>query len=104
MDVYVFKLITGVELVTEYLRDTDVGYVIKRPLQAHFFRGPDGSEQVAFSHWVLTADPEEDVIEIYDNVIAAKPLPAAPDIAQSYIQNTSGIVVPPAPSGRILTG
>jgi len=102
MEVLSFKLITGVELVAEYLGVTGAGYKLRKPLQVHFLRGPDGSEQMAFSHWVLTANPDQDV-ELLDAVVATKPLKPIQEIAESYVQQTSSIIVPKAAAGQILT-
>lgn len=103
MEVRVFKLITGAEVVAEYIDVSGTGYKIRRPLQVHFMRGPDGSEQMAFSHFTLSVDPNQDM-ELLDAAVAMKPMTALPEIEQSYIQNTSGIIVPPASTGKILTG
>lgn len=103
MDVRCFKLITGVEVIAEFLDESGAGYFIRRPLQVHFMRGPDGSEQMAFSHWIMTAVPDQK-IEILDGVLACRPLAAVSEIAASYIENTSGIVLPQKTNGQIITG
>ena len=103
MDVRCYKLITGVELIAEDCGPTGMGYKVHRPLQVHFLRGQDGSEQMAFAHYIMTAD-QDAVIELYNHVLACPPLQTIPAIEQSYIQNVSGLILPPKVAGQIITG
>jgi hypothetical protein len=101
MDIRTFKLITGVELIAELVAPTGNGFRVRKPLQVHFLRGQDGSDQMAFAHWVLTADQDKTVV-LFDHLLACQPLETLPEIEDSYIQNTSSIILPPKSNGQVL--
>lgn len=101
MNICTFKLITGVEIVCELVAETGRGYQVLKPLQVHFLRGQDGSEQMAFAHWIMTAANNQ-TVHIFDHLLAAEPLPTNSDIADSYRKNTSSIIIPAHSNGQIL--
>lgn len=104
MDIRSFMLTTGQELVAELIDFTHAEtYVIKNPLIAHMMRGPDGAPQLGFAPWSMI---HQDGIKInipYHAVLAV-PIAIEKQVADSYIQNTTGLVLPPSTSGQILMG
>ena len=103
MQVRSFVLSTGQELVAQLVESTETGYKIKNPLVVHMMRGPDGQPTLAFAQWSMVQNPDE-AIDIFNHALVSKPVALIPEVEASYISNTSGILVPAAPSGRILQG
>lgn len=96
-------LTNGQELVAELVHAQADSYLIKNPLVAHMMRGPDGNPQLGFAPWsMLHQDGIQ--IELLIHAVSAKPVPIEKQVADSYIQNTSGLVLPPSASGQILLG
>lgn len=103
MQVKLFKLTTGQDIVAEYIKPTSLGHVIQNPLLAHVMKGADGTPTLAFAPWTMIAQEDQDM-ELLDQAIAAGPLEAVAEIAQSYEQQMSSIILPPAATGKILHG
>lgn len=103
MNVRSFKLIGGQELVAELVSETGQGYRVRNPLQVHIFKGPDGQGHMAFAQWSMVQDPTE-VVELYDHGLTAKPAALIAEVTKSYMEQVTGIALPSAPAGRILTG
>ena len=103
MDVKSFKLIGGQELVAEFLGETGLGYRVRRPLVVHVLRTPDGQGQLAFAQWSMVQDPAAD-IELFDTGLHCPPVNLIPEIAKSYAEQVTGLALPQARAGRILTG
>lgn len=100
-DIRSFKLATGEELVATLVRATGQGYMILKPLVVHVMRGPDGQGALAFAQWSMVQAEEE--IELFDHALLARPVKLLDAVADSYIQQTSSILLPPTPS-QILKG
>lgn len=103
MEVRSFKLIGGVELVAELVSETGRGYLIKNPLQVHVLKGPDGSGHLAFAQWSMVQEPTE-TLELFDHGLSARPTKLVSEVAQSYMEQVTGIALPTPASSRILTG
>jgi hypothetical protein len=103
MNVKSFKLTTGEELVAELLHETGMGYVVKNPLVVHVMRGPDGQGSLAFAQWSMIQTSGAQ-IELYDHAVLCKPAEIIAEVADSYRQQTSSIVLPKATGSMILTG
>jgi hypothetical protein len=103
MDVRSFMLQTGQELVAELVRATGTGYVIKNPLVAHMMNDGKGGVQLGFAPWSLLhrADVE---IEIFDHGLLARPVDLEQQVADSYIQQQTGLILPPGGGKQILKG
>ena len=103
MDVKLFKLTNGQELVAEYVSLGGRGYMVRRPLLIQIARGADGNPVLGFVEWSMVGNMEEPFM-LYDNAIAAGPIEPLPEITQSYIQNMTGLIVPAQTGGQILHG
>ena len=102
MDVRSFMLSTGQELVANVLHVSDGVYTIKNPLIAHMMRAPDGSPQLGFAPWsMIHLDGEH--IEILEHALLCKPVAIEDQVSQSYIQNTTGLILP-SMGGKLLQG
>lgn len=103
MNIRSFKLIDGSELIAQLVSETGLGYLVKRPLLVAPMRGPDGQPHIGFGMWSMIVDFEQEH-EIYDHALLRKPISVESTVEQSYIQQTSGLIVPQAPSSQILKG
>lgn len=103
MTVKSFMLATGQELIASLVTETGQGYMIKDPLIVHMMRGPDGKPQLGFAPWSMIHS-ESATSELFDHGLLCKPVDVLSEVEASYLSNVSGILVPPAPSGRILQG
>lgn len=103
MDIKSFKLIDGNELIAEVISQTGLGYRIRRPLVVAPMRGPDGQPHLGFALWSMIVDDSQEV-EIYDHALMRSPLEIEQHVAQEYIRQTSGLIVPPSATGQILKG
>ncbi len=100
-DIRSFKLTTGEELVADLVGVKGTGYIIRKPLVVHVMRGPDGQGALAFAQWSMVQ--AEDDIELFEHSLLARPVKLLEAVADSYIQQTSSILLPPTPS-QILKG
>lgn len=101
MDVRSFLFVNGQEVVAELVQVTGTGYKIKSPLVAHMMRGPDGKPQLGFAPLSMIQKDDQE-IALYAHALLAEPAELEEPIVQSYIQQTTGLIVPPQPSGSIL--
>lgn len=101
MDIKGFKLIGGPEFIAHVVQKTTTGYEVKHPLAIHMMKGPDGQGHLAFAPLMMVADPDESV-SIREAALCAEPFDPIPEIAQSYIEQTTGIALSAPPSGKIL--
>ena len=102
MDVRSFMLSTGQELVANVLNVSDVVYTIKNPLIVHMMHGPDGKPQLGFAPWSMIHTDGQS-IEILEHALLCRPVQIEDQVAQSYIQNTTGLILP-SMGGQILHG
>ena len=103
MDIRSFKLTDGTELIAELISETGLGYAVRRPLLVAPMRGQDGQPHIGFAMWSMIVDFDQEH-ELLDHALLRKPLPVEQPVAQSYIQQTSGIIMPAAATGQILKG
>lgn len=101
MQVRIFKLVGGAELIAELVRTGDDGIVIRRPLQVHVIKGQNGEGHLAFAQWSMVATDDEVVLNPW--ALVAQPMTAIDEVARSYVEQTSGIALPTA-SGTLLQG
>lgn len=102
MDVKVFKFTSGVEIVAEYIRKEEAVFVISRPLQAHIMRDQTGNPSLGFAPWTMIGDDRQ--VKVYQSALACEPLNAEQEIADSYLHNTTGLVLPSGAAGQLLQG
>lgn len=96
-----FMLATGQEMIAELVSATRDGYSVKNPLIAHMMRGPEGP-QLGFAPWsMLHADVE---IIVRSAALLADPVEVEGPVATAYVENTTGIALPPQTGGQILMG
>jgi len=103
MDIRSFKLTTGEELVAELIKMTSSGYIVKNPLVVHVMRGADGQGALAFAQWSMVQQSDIQ-IEIFEHGLIARPADLLDEVAKSYVQQTSSIIIPPAAVSQILRG
>lgn len=101
MNVRSIKLLTGEELVTEVVAATGTGYKIRNPLVLHAMNTPQGPS-LGFAPWSLITKKDEE-IELLDGAVAARPAAVMDEISDSYIQQITGLVLPPTTS-QLLRG
>ena len=102
MEVRSFILTTGQEMIAQLVQENPSSYVIRNPLVAHMMRGADGQPTLGFAPWyVLHADNQD--IELFSHALISKPVEIEPDVSKSYIENTTGVALPPS-QGNILLG
>jgi len=102
-DIRSFKLVTQEELVAELVRETGTGYIIKNPLVVHVMRGPDGQGTLAFAQWSMIHKPGTEV-ELFDHGLIGRPVELIGEVADSYVQQTSSIILPKSAVSQILQG
>jgi hypothetical protein len=66
-------------------------------------RGTDGHPHIGFGMWSMIVDFDQEH-ELLDHALMRKPLPVDQSVAQSYIQQTTGLIVPTPSTGQILKG
>lgn len=103
MEVRSFKLTNGQELIAETVGITGRGYNVKNPLVLHVLKGQDGQEMLAFSKWSIV-HKEDQTVELFQSALCGEPAVIIDEIADSYIQQTSSLVLPPAKASQILLG
>jgi hypothetical protein len=101
MDVRSFKLVNGQELIADLVAVTGRGYSVKNPLVLHVLKGQDGKEMLAFAKWSIV-HKEGQPIELLDAALAAAPVAILDEISDSYIQQTSSLILPPSKAAQIL--
>jgi hypothetical protein len=101
MDVRLFKLINGQELVAELVKPTSLGYLVKSPLVAQIVSGEGGKPTLAFYEYSLFTD-DECQYELFNHTLQFAPVDPTEDIKRSYVAQHSKIILPPASSGQIL--
>lgn len=104
MNIKSFKLTTGEELVAEVIADQSIAdqIVIKNPLVVHMMRTPDGPS-LAFAQWSMI-HREDQHISIYLHAMVCGPVDVLKEVSDSYLQNTSSLLLPPSTPGSILLG
>lgn len=116
--VLAFKLIGGDEVVaevTEIVRNNVqmltesvssagpiVSYTVRRPHVLRFQPVAPGQIGLAFVPWVLS-NPEINSVTIPVEALLIPPFEASKNVEDQYLQQTSGIALAKAPSGRIST-
>jgi len=101
MNIQSFILINGQEVIAEVLSEEVSHFVVERPLNVHMMRGPDGSPQIGFAPMsIIRLDKP---VQIYKSGLVSPPLDVEKDVADSYIQNTTGLITGAA-VGQILQG
>jgi hypothetical protein len=104
MDVKLFKLINGQEIVAEVVAETTSGgSIIKNPLVVHMMRGENGAPSLGFAEWSMIAQ-EDQLITLHKHACISDPLDLLPEVAHSYEQQMSSLILPPEPAGKILLG
>ena len=99
MNVKMLKLTTGEELIVNIVRETGRGVAVKHPLRIHLMKDSAGNVDVGFGRWSMIMDPEAEVEFLYSGRVA-DPVKVLSEVADSYITQTSGIVLPPTASGK----
>ena len=102
MDVRLFKLTNGQELVAEYVGQEQGSITVKRPLVVHMMRDQQGNPTLGFGEWSVLMEQDQN-ITINAHALLTPPLTLLPEIVQSYEQQMSTLILPPAAS-KILHG
>lgn len=102
MDVRSFMLTTGQELVAEFVDITGRGYKIRNPLVAHMMRGETGV-QLGFAPWSLL-HKDDQIIELLTHSVLSEPVELEGEVASSYIQQQTGLILPPTGGTQLLHG
>jgi hypothetical protein len=103
MDIRLFKFINGQEVVAEVRASMSETFTVRNPLVVHMMRGQDGAPTLGFAEWSVILKEDQD-ITIYRNALACDALEIMPEVAHSYEQQMSSLILPPEPSGKILLG
>lgn len=103
MEVKFFKLTNGQEIITELVSLSGTGYMIRRPLLVQIVRNAEGNPVLGFMEWSMVGDMETP-FALYDTAIAAGPIDPLSEVARSYIEQMTGLIVPPQTGGQILHG
>jgi hypothetical protein len=101
MDIRSFMLVTGQELVATLIEATGYGYRISKPLVLHVMNSPDGKGMLAFAKWSMIHADEE--FHLLDHALLGKPVPVITEVEDSYLQNTSSLILA-KPNGSLLQG
>jgi hypothetical protein len=103
MDIKLFKLLNGLEIIGEVVRPTGQGWEVKHPLVAQLVDGKDGKPVLGFYEYtMLTGD--DTPVYFRDHALQCDPMELLPEIAQAYAQQHSKIILPPSQTGQILHG
>jgi len=100
MDIRSFKLTTGEELVAQLLQETSRGFLVKSPLIVHMMRTPEGPT-LAFAQWSLVQKQGVEV-ELLTSALVSAPVQLLDEVSDSYLQQTTGIALPPKGGSQIL--
>lgn len=68
----IFKLITGEEIISEFITHDETHLVLTNPVQVHRTVMRDGSPQLAVSHYMIFADTDNFKIKT-DRIVALSP-------------------------------
>lgn len=101
MDVMLFKFINGQEVVAEVLDGNKDVIIVKNPLVVHMMRGQDGAPTLGFAEWSVIVKENQE-ISLYRSAMVSDPLDVMTEVADSYAQQMSSLILPPTPSGKIL--
>lgn len=102
MNVQVFKLLTGEDVLGELLSDSQTVYTIKNPVGIAVVRGQNGQPNVGLSPFPLHADQKKDsTIDIPKSSVVYSYVPAEDFLANYNQIFGSGIVLP---SKQLITG
>jgi hypothetical protein len=102
MDVRSIKLSTGEEVVAVLVKETGMGYSIKNPLVVHMMKSPQGPS-LGFAQWSMIQAPDVE-IELLNHAVMSVPVPVIEEVEASYLEQTTGIALPPKTTGQILHG
>lgn len=103
MEVKLFKLVNNLEIIGELVETTGRGYEVRNPLIGQIVQGEGGKPTLAFYEYTLFT-PDNTTVHFMDHMLQCDPLPILPEIAASYEQQHSQIILPPAAAGQILHG
>jgi hypothetical protein len=99
-DVVSIKLTSGEEVIAKYISEDEKVYNLFRPVV--LAQGPQG---VQLAPYVMTADKNEHMSFLKTAVVTA-PAKTQPNVANSYLELTSGIkkatAMPDAPPGLVV--
>jgi hypothetical protein len=94
---------TGQELIGDLVKVTGTGYIVKNPLVVHVLRGPDGQGTLAFAPWSMVQKADQGVT-LLDSALSCQPVEVIDEVADSYIQQTTGIIMSSRPMPSMLMG
>jgi hypothetical protein len=103
MDIKIFKLITGEEVLGEVESKDETEIVVINPVGVAVVRGKDGQPNVGFAPFPLHAEQKTDATVCFSKKNIVYSYTPAEDFINNYKQIFgSGIVVPP--QKQIITG
>lgn len=103
MRVLAFKFLNGQEIVAEVLGASEVSVRIRNPLTTEVVKGENGEPTMMFGQWSFAIDPKAEIDLIVTSLMAL-PIDVHPEIAASYEQQFSSIILPGAGAKQILHG
>lgn len=103
MDVRSFMLKTGQELIAEFIRCTGAVYVIKNPLVAHMMPDGTGGVRLGFAPWSLIHKSDIEIM-LNEHALLAGPIDLEQQVADSYIQQQTGLILPSGGGTQLLKG
>lgn len=95
MDIRSFKLLTGEELIGQLVKRGETRYTVKSPLVVHMMRSPEGPS-LAFAQWSMVQEQGIEV-DLFVHALVGPPVQLLPEVIDSYLQHTTGLLLPPSP-------
>ena len=103
MDILIFKLVTGEEVLGELESQSETDFVVLNPVGVAVVRGQNGQPSVGFAPFPLHAEQKKDATLVLAKKNVVYYYTPADDFISNYKQIFgSGIVVPP--TKQIITG
>jgi hypothetical protein len=103
MQIEIFKLITGEEVLGEIESQSETEFVLVNPVGVAVVRGKDGQPSVGFAPFPLHAEPKTGSTVVFSKKNVVYSYVPAEDFVNNYNQIFgSGLIVPP--KQQIITG
>jgi len=103
MDICVFKLLSGEDVLGELESQSETDYVIFNPVGISIVRGQDGQPNIGFTPFPLHAEQKKNTTLVISKKSVVYSYIPAEDFITNYKQIFgSGIVIPP--TKQIITG
>ncbi len=95
---FIFK--NGQEVVAQLVNEGD-DFIVKSPLVIHMMRDQQGMPSLGFAPMsMIRRDGAE--VTFYKSALSTAPVEVEPEVEKSYIENTTGLSLPPSQGNLIL--